>query len=276
MKPYSEKVFIEQGKSFLSFRRPQIQYEFSWHIHPEFEIVYCLKGWGTRYIGDSVEEYQAPELVFIPPGVPHSWQSAPDSKDNDAYVIHFQRDCFGEDWYHQNEFDILKKLMDSDTAIFVEGCESAEALFDKTINTSSLKKVSAFVELLDFIVSSKNRALGSFGSKNVGRKNPKMGRVIEWINKNFQKQFGLNDLAAEMSMSLYQLRSLFKRHTNKSPLQYINELRVFEACRLMQNEEYTISYLSTLAGFNNLSYFNRTFLKVTGMTPREYRKVFCG
>lgn len=276
MKPYSEKVFIQEGKSFLSFRRPQIEYEFSWHIHPEFEIVYCLKGWGTRYIGDSVEEYSSPELVFIPPGIPHSWQSDPKSLDNDAYVIHFQRDCFGSDWFRQNEFQVLEKLMGSDSAIFIGDCKDAEPLFDRTINNNNLKKVSAFVELLDFIISSPNRILGSFGSVEVGKTNPKMGRVIEWINKNFHKQFTLNELASEMSVSLYQLRSLFKRHTNKSALQYINELRVFEACRLMQNEEYTISYLSSLAGFNNLSYFNRIFLKVTGMTPRDYRKVFCG
>ena len=74
-------------------------------------------------------------------------------------------------------------------------------------------------------------------------------------------------------MQIYE--NTFKIAMNKSVLQYANELRVFEACKLMQNQQYTISYLSSLAGFNNLSYFNRTFLKVTGMTPRQYRKVFC-
>lgn len=276
MKPHHEKVIFKEGSSFLSFRRPLIEYEFNWHIHPEYEIVYILKGYGTRYVGNSVEEYQAPELVFIPPGIPHSWQSAKDSRDNDAYVVHFQRECFGENWYMQNEFKSLLRIMNSKSALLLEGSPISENLFDKTIQTSGLKKISVFIELLDLILKSNKKPLGQPGTSEMGKNNPRLERILNWINEHFREDFTVNSLADKMSMSLYQLRSAFKRSMNKSILQYTNELRVFEACKLMQNQQYTISYLSSLAGFNNLSYFNRTFLRVTGMTPREYRKVFCG
>ena len=276
MKPYHEKVIFKEGSSFLSFRRPQIEYEFNWHIHPEFEIVYILKGHGTRYIGNSVEEYSAPELVFIPPGIPHTWQSSHNSTENDAYVLHFQRECFGENCFSQNEFKALTKIMNSKSALLVEENLRSEDLFEKTISTSGLKKVSVFIELLDLILESASSPLGEPGTSELGKTNPHLERILNWINENFREEFTVNSLADRMSMSLYQLRSAFKRSMNKSVLQYTNELRVFEACKLMQNQQYTISYLSSLAGFNNLSYFNRTFLKVTGMTPREYRKVFCG
>ena len=276
MKPHHEKVIFKEGSSFLSFRRPQIQYEFNWHIHPEFEIVYILKGHGTRYVGNSVEEYSAPELVFIPPGIPHSWQSSPDSMDNDAHVIHFRRECFGETWYSQNEFKALSRILNSKSALFIDSSPGSEKIFDRTIQTSGLKKVSAFIELLDLILSSKSKPLGEFGTSEMEKVNPRLEKILSWINENFREEFTVKSLAEKMSMSLYQLRLAFKRSMNKSVLQYTNELRVFEACKLMQNQQYTISYLSSLAGFNNLSYFNRTFLKVTGMTPREYRKVFCG
>ena len=276
MKPLHEKVIFKEGTSFLSFRRPQIEYEFNWHIHPEFEIVYILKGHGTRYVGNSVEEYSAPELVFIPPGIPHSWQSDPKSMDNDAYVLHFQKDCFGEEWYQQNEFKALKQVINSKSALLInEGREGAD-LFEKTIKTSGLKKISAFIELLDLIIRSESKQLGEFGSSETAQLNPKLDKILAWVHEHFREEFTVNSLAEKMSMSLYQLRSAFKISMNKSVLQYTNELRVFEACRLMQNRQFTISYLSTLAGFNNLSYFNRIFLKVTGLTPREYRKVFCG
>ena len=276
MKPYHEKVIFKEGSSFLSFRRPQIEYEFNWHIHPEYEIVYILKGHGTRYIGNSVEEYQAPELVFIPPGIPHSWQSSEDSRDNDAYVVHFQRECFGDDWFNRNEFKSLSKIMNSKSALFVQGSSEKEELFERTIQLNGLKKISAFIELLDLILNSESIALGEPAASELGKINPRLEKILNWLNENFREEFTVNSLADKMSMSLYQLRSAFKRSMNKSILQYTNELRVFEACKLMQNQQYTISYLSSLAGFNNLSYFNRTFLKVTGMTPREYRKVFCG
>ena len=275
MKPYHEKVIFKEGSSFLSFRRPLIEYEFNWHIHAEFEIVYILKGHGTRYVGNSVEEYSAPELVFIPPGIPHSWQSNMDSKDNDAYVLHFQRECFGENWYNQNEFKSLNRILNSKSALYVSGGIECAELFEKTIKTTGLKKISAFIELLDLILSSESKLLGEFGTSEIGKVNPRLDKILNWVNENFRVEFTVEHLAEKMSMSLYQLRSTFKIAMNKSVLQYANELRVFEACKLMQNQQYTISYLSSLAGFNNLSYFNRTFLKVTGMTPRQYRKVFC-
>lgn len=275
MKPYHEKVIFKEGSSFLSFRRPLIEYEFNWHIHAEFEIVYILKGYGTRYVGNSVEEYSAPELVFIPPGIPHSWQSNMESKDNDAYVLHFQRECFGENWYDQNEFKSLNRILNSKSALYLSGGIESAKLFEKTIKTTGLKKISAFIELLDLILRSESKLLGEFGTSEIGKVNPRLDKILNWVNENFRVEFTVENLAEKMSMSLYQLRSTFKIAMNKSVLQYANELRVFEACKLMQNQQYTISYLSSLAGFNNLSYFNRTFLKVTGMTPRQYRKVFC-
>ena len=135
----------------------------------------------------------------------------------------------------------------------------------KTVSSQSLKRVAAFIELLDYVNRADYRTLGSY---NVDEEidNPQLEKIITWINENFTEEFTVTELADRMSMSPYQLRSTFKKHTKKSILQYTNELRVFEACRLMQNDQYTISYLSALAGFNNLSYFNRMFLKVTGQT----------
>jgi len=275
MKPLKEKVIFAEGRSFLTYRRPEFKYDFYWHIHPEFEIVYILKGKGVRYVGNSVEEYSAPELVFIPPGIPHTWQSDAESQENDAYVLHFTDECFGEKWYTQSEFSVLQGLMTSTAASIIKDCQESEKLFEKTVNRQSLSRVSAFIELLDYINRVESRSLGSYNVEGETQ-NPLLEKIITWLNENFTSEFTVIDLADKMSMSPYQLRSTFKKHTKKSILQYTNELRVFEACRLMQNQQYTISYLSSLAGFNNLSYFNRTFLKVTGMTPREYRKVFCG
>ena len=131
MKPLKEKVIFAEGRSFLTYRRPEFKYDFFWHIHPEFEVVFILKGHGMRYVGNSVEEYQAPEVVFVPPGIPHTWQSDPDSNLNDAYVLHFTKDCFGENWTSQSEFSSLQGLMSSQTALMIQNCQEAEELFEK-------------------------------------------------------------------------------------------------------------------------------------------------
>ncbi|MCH2209144.1 MAG: AraC family transcriptional regulator [Lentisphaerales bacterium] len=166
--------------------------------------------------------------------------------------------------------------MTSESAYVIEDVPQVESTFEKLVNSDGFKKVSAFFELFDFILKNPKEELGRFSNYDESPKNEKFNRVIEYLRDHFREELTVESIAEDMSMSPYQLRTMFKKQTyNKSVLQYLNELRVFEACRLMQNDEYTISYLSGLAGFNNLSYFNRIFLKVTGKTPREYRKVFC-
>ena len=274
MNPYKEKVLFKENASFLGFRRQSNKYDFVWHIHPEFEIVLLTKGHGTRYIGNSVMEYDTSELDFIPPGVPHSWISSDSSIENDAYVIHFDADCFGADWYCHNELKLVHSLMTSESAILIEDSAGVELIFENLITSRGLKKVAHFFELLRFILEAEGKNLGSFKAEE-SKVNNKLDLVVTYVNDNYKGELTAQEVADALSMSPYQLRSLFKKYTNKTILQYINELRVFEACRLMQDEQFTISYLASMSGFNNLSYFNRMFLKVTGMTPRQYRKIFC-
>lgn len=275
MEPFSQRVLLQEGKSFIIFRRQLKSYEFNWHIHPEFEIVFILSGHGTRRVGDRTENYTAPEIVFITPGVPHTWVSDKDSLDNDAYVIHFKRDCFGHDWYSCNELKLLAGLMQSEASFLIKNVADAPKYFEDLTSAKGLERVCAFLRLLEFINGQEKSELGVMKLDEHHSKKDKMEEVISYLNTHFRQELSIEKIADELALSTYQLRSLFKRHADKTVLTYLNELRVFEACRLMQNKTYTISYLSELAGFNNLSYFNRTFLKVTGKTPRQYRKIFC-
>jgi AraC-like DNA-binding protein len=276
MKPYKEKVIYQEASSFLSFRRTSPNYEFSWHIHPEFEIVYMIAGYGTRYIGNSVQAYTSPELVFIPPGVPHSWQSAVDSKTNDAYVIHFKEDCFGKEWYNQRDFQQIQELLTSGNTYLETGENTVREIFEDLIKSDGLQRVATFIRMFDYLCNANLQIIPDTFNGNVdSHKDKRFEKAIAYIQKNFRSELSVESTAKALSMSTYQLRSLFKTHTKKNVLTYINELKVFEVCRLMQSKEYTISYLSLQAGFQNLSYFNRIFLKVTGMTPRDYRKTFC-
>jgi AraC-like DNA-binding protein len=275
MEPLSEKVLFKEGSSLVAFRRQDEKYDFNWHIHPEFEIVFIVEGFGTRYVGNSVEDYRQGEVVFVSPGIPHAWQSAEESTQNNAYVVHFDKECFGCDWYRANELKEAAKLLQSQSSWLVQDVPQAIEHFEKLQKANGLQKAAAFLELLDFILKEDKQELGSMIIASSSAKIEKIEKVIDYLKNNFQELLTVDSVADSMSLSTYQLRTMFKKHTNKSVLQYLNELRVFEACRLMQYKEYTISYLSAQAGFNNLSYFNRIFLKVTGKTPREYRKVFC-
>jgi AraC-like DNA-binding protein len=274
MKAFQEKILSHDQKSLYAFQRNAANYDFSWHIHAEYEIVYILEGFGVRYIGNSVEQYNAPEIVFIPPDVPHTWCSAADSHTNVAYVVQFEENCLGRKWYELPEFNSLKPLLTSSTSVIVKNCTTLLNSFQKVCQTQNLPRVSAFIELLDQINKANKRPLGSLHILESNLLNSRIDKILAWIHQHYTKEFTLEKLADDMSMSSYQLRTLFKKHIHKSVIQYTKELRVFEACKLMRNVDYSISHISALCGFNNLSYFNRTFRHITGMTPREYRQSF--
>ena len=274
MKAFQEKILSHDQKSLYAFQRNAANYDFSWHIHAEYEIVYILEGFGVRYIGNSVEQYSAPEIVFISPDVPHTWCSAADSHTNVAYVVQFKENCLGKKWYELPEFNSLKPLLAPSTSVIVKDCATLRDSFQKVCQTQELSQVSAFIELLDHINKANKRPLGSLHTLESSLLNSRIDKILAWIHQHYTKEFTLEQLANDMSMSSYQLRALFKKHIHKSVIQYTKELRVFEACKLMRNVDYSISHISELCGFNNLSYFNRTFRHITGMTPREYRQSF--
>ena len=275
MEPISEKVLFTEETSLITFRRRDEKYDFNWHIHPEFEIDFIAEGFGTRYIGNSVSNYEKSEVVFVTPGMPHSWVSNEKSDNNEAYIVHFDKECFGKEWYSFNELKALQNLMTSQSSWIVKNVPKAVEYFEKLLNSNGLQKAVNFLELLDYILHLDKKELGSINIESSPTKIEKIEKVIDFLKANFRNDLTVESIAESLSLSHYKLRTIFKKHTNKSVLQYLNELRVFEACRLMQYKEHTICYISGQAGFNNLSYFNRTFLKVTGKTPREYRKVFC-
>jgi len=64
----------------------------------------------------------------------------------------------------------------------------------------------------------------------------------------------------------------FKSRTQKSLTQFLNELRIGHACKLLQNEEYSVSDVCYECGYNTLANFNKFFKNITGKTPSEYRK----
>lgn len=99
-----------------------------------------------------------------------------------------------------------------------------------------------------------------------------MLRLLDWIEKNFSDSLTLKDLSEISGFSKKYLCRIFKEYTSKTPIQYINELRLEHACHEMASKEKSITDCAFDNGFNDLSYFCRIFKKYKGITPKEYKK----
>jgi AraC-like DNA-binding protein len=100
----------------------------------------------------------------------------------------------------------------------------------------------------------------------------RMEKVLVYINRNYAKNIKLSDIAEIASMNTSAFCRYFKEKSGKSPMDYIQELRVGYACKLLTTVNLDILQICVECGFNTPSYFIKVFKQATGLTPKEYRK----
>ena len=99
-------------------------------------------------------------------------------------------------------------------------------------------------------------------------------KVFEFILKNYKEQIYVQDIASKLNMSVPAFSRYFKHHTRKTFSDYVTEIRIGHACKLLMENNHTISEISYQSGFDNLSNFYRHFRKTVGIIPKDYRNRF--
>ena len=100
----------------------------------------------------------------------------------------------------------------------------------------------------------------------------RMQLIYKYVETNFQEEINLDQAAQLISMTVPAFCRYFKKLSNKTFIQFTNEFRIAHACRLLTDEDQSIAEVSFDSGFNNLSHFNKQFKKITGLSPRDYRR----
>lgn len=101
--------------------------------------------------------------------------------------------------------------------------------------------------------------------------NQKVKSIISFINANLDKPLTLDGLSGHFNVNKYYLCRFFKEHTGLSVIDYVNRKRVLTAEKLILQNKYSITDIALMVGFNNLTHFERTFKKLTGSPPRNYK-----
>ena len=97
---------------------------------------------------------------------------------------------------------------------------------------------------------------------------------MQFIMKNYAREIYVNEIACKLNMTVPTFSRYFKRRTKKTFSQTVTEVRIGYACKLLMDEDYSISEICFQSGFDNLSNFYRHFTKIKVVTPKEYRKKF--
>ena len=253
-----------------------------WHFHEEIEIIYIVQSDGTKFIGDSISKFLEGDLVMIGSCLPHLWLNSRcyfEQKDlrAESLSIHFHPHCFGKTFFDIPEMGQLKRLIaQSQLGLEIQGPQK-ERIVRNMETLQEEKETKRFVSLMNTLLliaeAPEKRMLSSRSFLESYQKNSssRLDKVYEFILNNFKDEINLEMVAKMVGMNTPAFSRYFKKVTNKTFIQYLNEVRIGYACKkLIYDPEKSVSEIGYESGFNNISNFNKQFKKLTHQTPSQY------
>jgi AraC-like DNA-binding protein len=252
------------------------------HQHPEMQVTLILKGTGTAFIGGYIGDFKPNDIFVIGSNVPHVFKNdeayfAPDSKlETEVIYIFFDERSFGQEFYQLPEASELQTLLSrAGQGIKLEGEQTKTLipLMKALVESRKLKKIITLLEVFHGLATagSPQYLSAEVGDRNVDERDGKrLNDVIQFTMDQYHRHISLEEIADVANMTPSAFCRFFKQRTRKTYINFLNEIRVGKACKMLLNKDMSIVDICYKSGFTNLSHFNRKFKKQTGLTPSKY------
>jgi len=282
-----EKSILNKDESFFIGIFQDNLEKSTWHYHNNYEISFITEGSGKRIVADSIEEFQPGDLVFIGCNLPHVWIAdketrTPSNRNLEMVFLQFTSVVLSRQLLELPEFINIKKAMDSsERGIQIVGqtLNEVSEIMLQLPYLKSFERMLAFLRMMDIIgKSDTNIQLASkeYHNKRFTTANKRIEAIHEYLMKNFQQDIDLKSLAGMVNMAEGSLCRFFRMKMGMTLFEYLNQLKVEFACKLLMDQDLSVLDVCHDSGFNNISHFNKQFKKATGVPPSEYRKRFQG
>lgn len=286
MKPQLLKVTTGPAHSF-SVRRDTVPHiNNRWHYHREIELIHFEKGCGTQFVGDSIRNFESGDVVLIGSNLPHYWSfdSAYFKSDNreeaDVRVAHFSDDFWGRDFLELPENNGIKSLLQqAKQGISVHGSARPVVcrLLEELLVTEGSKRIILLIEALTAIAHAKDvRLLSSVGFHphfQHGEKD-RINNIYDFALRHFKRRISLDEIAEVAGMSSNAFCRYFKSRTGKTFSQFLIEIRVGHACKLLIENTMNVKQICYESGFHNFAGFHKYFKQITGKSPLNYQRAY--
>jgi AraC-like DNA-binding protein len=251
------------------------------HWHYEFEFIAVLEGAVVYTVEEQEYCIMAGEGLFVHSNELHAARAC-NGMPCEACVVLFHPSLFGENKlgtaYSKFVYPILNGKMIFDKHFksrqwhqsVIERIIEIDALRNENITENELLLKSRLFEIWHLCF--KNSAPEAPHCQ--GRRNYKLERmqpVLDFIHSNYREDIALRDLARIIPMSEGQFCHAFKEVVNTPPIAYVIRYRILQSCTLLMDTDRKIADIAKSVGFNNISYFNREFIKAIGCPPGKYR-----
>ena len=252
-----------------------------WHSHKEYELHLVTATRGKAFVGDYIGDFTPGTLYLIGPNVPHNWvtdeHTSPDPVEIRDMLVQFSQDSVNDLTKAFAEFKEMSSMWDlSKSGIEFTGFDAtfARGHFERIRNTRGAERIAAFIRFLVRINEhAEKRTLSVTGvvQPEGSSKLARIGAVVDHITQHYAEEFSVDNAANMASMSGPAFSRNFKKITGNNFVEFMNRVRVGQACSMLYATDDAVSSICFDVGFQNLANFNRHFLKMKEMTPSAYR-----
>lgn len=259
-------------------------FDAAWHYHKEIELLYISQSNGIRFVGDNVSPFFPGDLVLVGSNLPHLWRSDPSYYESKSVrkvktiVIKFTKDFLGGDFFDNQQFYKIQKLIEASKFGLCFDREVSEVLHQEIMKLPDLSSIEQHITLLSILnklstVKEDNKTVLSSSDmrQSISKGAERIDVVLKYISDNYATNINLEEVAGVACMTTNSFCRFFKKMTNKSFTQFLNEIRIRNASRILIQENLAVSEVCFLVGFRSMTYFNKQFKLIMGTAPKTYK-----
>lgn len=280
MKAVFQQIETAAEVSWKVHRRSEERFGFEWHFHPEHELTFITAGTGRRFVGDSIEEYTPGDLVLTGPDLPHTYASHESSVPGEAVVVQFRSDFLGKELFEVPDLaPIGIMLAKASSGLCFPGPRLAavDATLRGLPERPGPERTIDLLQVLLLLARAGNvRPLASSGYRPTLNHSTRdrLDAICGYLQAQYSEPVELSEVARVAHLSPAACSRFIHRTMGRTLTEYLNEVRIGAACRLLTETDRRVAEIATTCGYPNLANFNRQFRKLKGTTPRAYRDAF--
>lgn len=258
------------------------------HKHNEFQLMWIRKGEGSLIINHNVYSFSEGDMFLIAPNQPHVFKSdrqyfERESSDGiKGLSVFFDLQGLSESFFGLPELNQEKNFLSNSKGGFKIPEQYHESISRNLLGikkTKGAKQLSYFLALIHELFVSKDEVTLLPKDKNMPDSKVKTQRIqtiYDYVLKNYHDNISLDNIAEKANFTVPAFCRYFKKHTGKTFVRFLNELKVNEACKKLVSEDDSlqISEIAYNCGFNSVTNFNRVFKMIMGTTPSDYQKEY--
>ena len=285
MKQAIRKLPIPNSKSYRMLNLIAPHFDPYWHFHQEYQLVVVLKGSGTRFIGDDISHFESGDMVLTGSNLPHVWRNDDEYFQNKGLethciVIYFSLDFMGDSFLHKEEMENISELLgkaNRGLGVFGETRDHVCKMMQDMLHQKGFSGVLSLLQILNALSASKQlKFINKKGYLNTvsDSDSKRMSTIHSYILNHYKGPIRIENVASLANLSSTSFSRYFKAHTNKTFSDFVAELRISLACKLLHKNDLSIIQISHECGYKTLSNFNKKFKEITGSNPLKYRRKY--